>query len=95
MARGDTYDVKHVLVIPGVDGKQKLAYKTPKQPPLCASLHGFTIASLLGLTIPYRLLMKKVAPARRVAIVKSISTSWSRSSPRVDSDKYPSIDYGA
>jgi hypothetical protein len=96
MWRGTSYSLRHALVVPGVrEGVQQLSYGSLSRRPLRASLTGFVAFSLLGLTLPYRVAVRALVPARRIVVVKRVSSTWPGRGGCVDSDRYPTVDYGA
>lgn len=95
MSQGDTFATRHVLVIPGLDGRERLSYGEPSRVPLRASLTGFALFSILGLTIPYRLVMKSFVSSQHITIVKRVWTTRSRRTRESLCERYPSINYGA
>lgn len=92
MSRGTSYELWHTLTIAGIcDGEQRLTFANLCSLPLYASLTGYYISSLFGLTLLFRLFFSLWTPVKRVTFVKHISNNWPGSSPNPIADKYPSM----
>jgi hypothetical protein len=93
--RGDAYELTQHLIVPGVPVEyQSMSFgNVHKRPPIRSSVSGFFVFTLFGLTLPFRFSTKYTLPRHKVIVVKQVSSVQRTSA--IDSQGYPTIDFGA